>query len=77
MTEIHERLQELERERIRHHRQRAVIGSRTTVRAQLEALQQRYQADEIIVVTITGDYESRMRSYALLADACGLQPAGG
>ena len=30
----------------------------------------------MVVVTITGDYESRLRSYELLADACGLEPPG-
>jgi luciferase family oxidoreductase group 1 len=63
------RYTDAERARIRQHRQRAIIGSPSTVRAQMEALQQRYEADEMIVVTITGDYESRMRSYALLAEA--------
>ena len=63
------RYTDAERARIRHHRQRAIIGSPQTVREHLLALQDRYQADEIIVVTITGDYPSRMRSYELLADA--------
>jgi luciferase family oxidoreductase group 1 len=58
-----------DRLRIRHHRQRAVIGSPARVREQLLALQERYAADELIVVTITGDYASRLRSYELLADA--------
>ena len=41
----------------------------------LDALAERYQADEIVVVTITGDYASRERSYELLADACALRDA--
>ena len=71
------RYTDLERARIRHHRQRAIIGSQATVRDQLQALQDRYEADELVVVTITGDYESRMRSYELLADACGLEARRG
>ena len=62
-----------DRARIRHHRRRAVIGSPPTVRAGLLELRERYAADEIIVVTITGDYPSRLRSYELLAAAFALQ----
>ena len=29
----------------------------------------RYEADELMVLTITGDYDSRRRSYELLRDA--------
>ena len=61
--------------RIRHHRQRAIIGSQARVRDELIALQTRYEADEMVVVTITGDYPSRRRSYELLAEAFDLQPA--
>jgi alkanesulfonate monooxygenase SsuD/methylene tetrahydromethanopterin reductase-like flavin-dependent oxidoreductase (luciferase family) len=61
-----------EKERIRQHRQRAVIGSPATVRRELVALRERYEADEVVVVTITGDYPSRLRSYELLAAECGL-----
>jgi hypothetical protein len=42
------------------------------VHEQLLALHERYAADELVVVTITGDYASRLRSYELLADAFGL-----
>lgn len=61
-----------ERARIRQQRQRAVIGSPANVREQLLALRERYAADELIVVTITGDYPSRLHSYELLAEAFGL-----
>ena len=61
-----------EKERIRHHRQRAVIGSPATVRRELLALKEGYEADELVVVTITGDYPSRLRSYELLAAEFGL-----
>jgi luciferase family oxidoreductase group 1 len=56
-----------DRIRIRHHRQRAVIGSPERVRVQLLEMQERFGADELVVVTITGDYASRLRSYELLA----------
>lgn len=66
------RYTDADRLRIRHHRQRAVIGSPARVHEQLLALRERYAADELVVVTITGDYPSRLRSYELLADAFGL-----
>jgi len=68
-------LSESDRMRIRQHRLRAVIGSPSRVREQLLALRERYAADEIIVVTITGDYPSRLRSYELLAEAFELHNA--
>ncbi|MBK9608437.1 MAG: LLM class flavin-dependent oxidoreductase [Betaproteobacteria bacterium] len=66
------RYTEADRLRIRQHRQRAVIGSPARVREQLLVLRERYAADELVVVTITGDYASRLRSYELLAEAFGL-----
>ncbi|MEA2315669.1 MAG: hypothetical protein QOI03_2361 [Solirubrobacteraceae bacterium] len=46
---------------------RAVLGSPSTVRAQLEELVARYGAQEAIIVTITYDHHARRRSYELLA----------
>ena len=59
---------EQERAIIWRERQRAVIGTPETVREKLLELQQAYEADEIMVITITGDYASRLRSYELLAN---------
>jgi luciferase family oxidoreductase group 1 len=53
-------------------RERVVLGSPATVRARLEALAEQYAADELLVLTITGDYESRRESYRLLAAEFGL-----
>jgi luciferase family oxidoreductase group 1 len=46
-----------------------VIGSPATVREKLLGVAQSYDADELMIVTIAPDYESRTRSYALLAEA--------
>jgi luciferase family oxidoreductase group 1 len=54
---------------------RGIIGSPEKVRAELEELVAEYGAEEAIVVTITHDHDARRRSYELLADACGLEPA--
>ena len=56
-----------ERRYVMGQRARAVIGSPQTCRAALEEMAVRYGADEIMLLTITGDYASRTRSYELLA----------
>jgi luciferase family oxidoreductase group 1 len=53
-------------------RARAVIGTPELVKERLLALQEQFQADEIMIITITGDYPSRLRSYELLARAFAL-----
>jgi len=50
-------------------RARAIIGGPQTCRRAIEAMAERYAADEVMVLTITGDYASRLRSYTLLAEA--------
>jgi len=54
---------------------RAVLGSPATVKAGLEQVLAEYQAEEVMVVTITYDHEARMRSYELVAEAFGLSAA--
>jgi luciferase family oxidoreductase group 1 len=51
-----------------------IIGSPETVRAKIEQVAQSYGADEIMVVTIAPDYETRTRSYELLAGAFASAP---
>jgi luciferase family oxidoreductase group 1 len=51
---------------------RAVLGSPSTVRAELEDVVAKYGAEEAIVVSITYEHEARRRSYELLADVFGL-----
>jgi luciferase family oxidoreductase group 1 len=58
-----------ERRYVLSQRARAVIGSPKTAREQLHTMVERYAADELMVLTITGDYDSRRRSYELLIDA--------
>ena len=52
---------------IRSQRARAVIGDRRQVRERLLQLREEFNADELMLLTITGDYASRLRSYELLA----------
>jgi alkanesulfonate monooxygenase SsuD/methylene tetrahydromethanopterin reductase-like flavin-dependent oxidoreductase (luciferase family) len=65
-----------ERRYVMGQRARAVIGSPKTCRAALEAMAERYEADEVMVLTITGTYETRKRSYELLTDAFGNSGSG-
>lgn len=48
---------------------RAIVGSPSTVRAGIEAAAKEYEADEVMIVTITYDHEARKRSYELIARA--------
>ena len=64
------RYSEEERTYVMGQRARAVIGSPQTCRREIEAMAARYGADEMMVLTITGAYETRRRSYELLIEAC-------
>jgi luciferase family oxidoreductase group 1 len=59
---------EEERRYVMGQRARGVIGGPEKCRREIEAMAERYAADEVMVLTITGDYASRLRSYELLAD---------
>lgn len=59
---------EADRAVIQHERARAVIGTPQSVKRRLLELQEQFHADEVMVITITGDYASRVRSYELLAE---------
>lgn len=58
-----------EREYVAAQRARAIIGGPRRVREALDAMARGYGADEIMVLTITGDYASRTRSYERLIGA--------
>jgi len=58
---------EVEKARIAHNRRRVVLGAPDKVKARLMELAVQYEADELQVITITGDYRTRLESYRLLA----------
>ena len=58
-----------ERQYVMSQRARAVIGGPQKIKRELGEMIERYAADELMVLTITGDYESRRRSYELLIEA--------
>jgi luciferase family oxidoreductase group 1 len=66
---------ERERAIIQRERARAVVGTPDAVKARLLEIGAAFEADELMVITITGDYGSRLRSYELLADAFDLKVA--
>jgi luciferase family oxidoreductase group 1 len=51
----------------------AVVGGPETVQTKLSSLVERVGADEVIVASDTYDYDARVRSYEVLAEAWGLQ----
>ena len=63
------RYSEEERRYVLSQRARAVIAGRDRARRELKDMVERYTADELMVLTITGDYDSRRRSYELLIEA--------
>jgi alkanesulfonate monooxygenase SsuD/methylene tetrahydromethanopterin reductase-like flavin-dependent oxidoreductase (luciferase family) len=58
---------------IEHEKARSIIGTPDRVADRVRALQSRFKADELIVLTVAGSYAARLRSYELLADAFDLQ----
>jgi len=64
-----------DREEIRYNRRRLALGAPRTVRERIETIASAHEADEAMILTITPDYESRARSYALLAEAFALDRA--
>ncbi|MEI7024232.1 LLM class flavin-dependent oxidoreductase [Paenibacillus sp. y28] len=64
---------EYDLQRIRAVRQRRIIGTPEQVKSKLLAMQKQYGIDEFMIVTMTHDFEARLRSYRLLAEAFQLQ----
>jgi len=64
---------ERERAYVLAQRERLVLGDPDEVRRRLLDLAEQYAADELMIITITGDYASRLRSYELVASAFGLR----
>ncbi|UOQ64627.1 LLM class flavin-dependent oxidoreductase [Hymenobacter volaticus] len=62
------------RARLDYHHQRMVSGNPEQVREQLEELATAYGVNEVTAVTITYDFQDRLRSYELLAEAFQLNP---
>ncbi|MRN54195.1 LLM class flavin-dependent oxidoreductase [Paenibacillus monticola] len=59
--------------RIQDNRKRMVIGSPEDVRAQLEALAEQYQCEEVMIASIMYSFADKLKSLQLIAEVCGLQ----
>ena len=68
-------LSRAEREYIRRRRARLFVGSPLTVRERLATLIAATKADELMVTTMIYDHAARRRSYELLTQAFGVEPA--
>jgi luciferase family oxidoreductase group 1 len=66
-------LSEQERKLLATIEKRSIVGTAPEVRGRLLALAEAHGAEELVVVTITYDFASRLRSYELLANAFALQ----
>ncbi|MFN2744686.1 MULTISPECIES: LLM class flavin-dependent oxidoreductase [Bacillus] len=58
-----------EKRRINDNRNRMVIGTQRQVKQQLLALADAYGTDEVMAVTITHNFQDKLKSYRLLAEA--------
>jgi luciferase family oxidoreductase group 1 len=63
-----------EQSRITQHRSQQIIGDPAHCRQAIEQLALDYGVGEVVIVTITHDFEARCHSYELLADAFTLTP---
>ncbi len=63
-----------EREYLEFARANSIYGDPAGVRERIERMVAEFQADEVVVVTITHDFAARVHSYELLAEAFGLHP---
>ena len=57
---------------IERERPRSIIGTPERITERMLALKSRFQADEIVVLTVAASYAARLRSYELLAEAFAL-----
>jgi luciferase family oxidoreductase group 1 len=64
---------EYDRIRIKHARQRRVVGSPEQVKERLLEISAKYNTDELLIVTPVHDFHARVKSYRLLAEVFGLQ----
>jgi luciferase family oxidoreductase group 1 len=62
----------MERELLRAWTSPLIVGDPAEVRAELEALAARTEVDELMVTTMVHGQDDRLRSFELVAEACGL-----
>ncbi len=60
---------------IEYSRPRSAVGDPEQVKARLTSLAADFEVEDLVLVTITYDFPDRVRSYELIAEAFGLEPA--
>ncbi|WKA48894.1 LLM class flavin-dependent oxidoreductase [Geobacillus zalihae] len=58
-----------ERKRVEDNRRRMIVGSPARVKDELYRLSEKYETEEIMLVTITYDFEDKLASFRLIAEA--------
>jgi luciferase family oxidoreductase group 1 len=58
---------------IERERPRSIIGTPGDVAARIRAVQEQFQADEVVVLSVAASYQARLHSYELLAREFGLK----
>ncbi|MGE6754355.1 LLM class flavin-dependent oxidoreductase [Rossellomorea sp. NPDC071047] len=61
-------LTQLEKEKVKENRKRAIIGTPQKVGEELHMLSEIYQTDEFMIITNVEKFEEKVRSYELIAD---------
>ncbi|KIL49144.1 LLM class flavin-dependent oxidoreductase [Jeotgalibacillus campisalis] len=61
-----------EQRKINYNRRRAIVGTPADVKAELEALSEKYGVDEFLLITNTHNHGDRLQSYRLIAEVMGL-----
>ncbi|ALC82807.1 MULTISPECIES: LLM class flavin-dependent oxidoreductase [Bacillus] len=59
---------QFEKARVEENRKRMVVGDPQSVKKQLHAIANAYETDELMIVTITHNFQDKLNSYRLLAD---------
>ncbi|RVU01784.1 LLM class flavin-dependent oxidoreductase [Mucilaginibacter limnophilus] len=62
-----------ELDRIAYNSKRVITGTPDQIKAKLTTLADEYDVDELMIVTITEEFEDRLRSYELLAEVFGMK----
>ena len=65
---------EVEKRRIQQNRQRLIFGTPDKVKAKIEEMAATYDCQEFIILSNCYEFEARIRSYELIAEAFDLQP---
>ncbi|SET33895.1 luciferase family oxidoreductase, group 1 [Salinibacillus kushneri] len=61
-----------ELEKVQNNRKRCLIGTPYEIKRKLEELSKTYQTDEFMIITNIYDFQAKLKSYSLLAEAMGL-----